>query len=725
MSEIALVPRQARHDGHRRRRPSNTVNPVPDWRCALVGTSVAMRRVHELISRVAPADSTVLICGESGTGKELAARYIHQASHRVDAPFITINCAALTETLLESELFGHERGAFMGAQEQKKGKFELADGGTLFLDEIGALTPGLQTKLLGVLEERQFERVGGLRPIRIDVRLIAATNTDLQEAVSLGAFRPDLYYRLKVISLTMPPLREHPEDIALLVNRFVQEFGRWNGHRVTSVSSETLSLLMSHTWPGNVRELRNAIEHACVTGTSDVILPHDLPEDILRRPRFITTPEKWRQIEALYHATRECTPEDRPALLAQVEPELRAEIEALLAQKDSGEIIDRPAVELLDESRGTFPLTTGTRLESADAAAWHCDIIGKTISHYRILEKLGEGGMGVVYKAKDTRLERTVALKVPVKSALGSKDEKVRFLRGVRAAAALNHPNICTIHDLDEKDGQPFIVMEYVAGKPLRQKTERKPLKLDESLRLAIEIGRGLEAAHKKGIVHRDIKSSNIMIMPDGRPKIMDFGLARLMGLMGVTRTGTVLGTPAYMSPEQAQGKAADRRSDLWSLGVVLYEMVTGQLPFRRDSEAAVVHSILNDDPEPVTALRAGLPRELDRVIGKALAKRPEERYQQIGDLLVDLQAVRGRLPSEEPEEITETRSRQPVEPHARAVTLYNGHPRMPSACSSAVEATTCVMTRCSQRSFDPRSCLRWPGVVSGLNYWTLRDQPV
>ena len=265
----------------------NTVDLVSLVKHTLAGTSSPMRKIHQLIARVAPTDSTVLIRGESGTGKELAARAIHRGGHRAAGPFIAINCAALAETLLESEFFGYEKGAFTGADTQKKGKFELADGGTILLDEIGTMAPSLQAKLLRVLEERQFERVGGTRPIKIDVRVIAATNADLEEAVRRGTFRMDLYYRLKVISLTMPPLREHREDIALLVSRFAEEFGRRNGRRMRGVSPEALSLLLNYTWPGNVRELRNAIEHAGVLGTSRLIQPNDLPEALLGESRSI------------------------------------------------------------------------------------------------------------------------------------------------------------------------------------------------------------------------------------------------------------------------------------------------------------------------------------------------------------------------------------------------------------------------------------------------------
>ena len=247
----------------------------------MVGESDAMLEIHRFIARVAGTDSTVLIGGESGTGKDLVAGAIHRNSPRAGKPFVAINCAALTETLLEDELFGHERGAFTGAAALKKGKFEVADGGTLFLDEIGAAAPALQAKLLRVLQHRTFERVGGTRPIQVDVRVIAATNHDLDAAVRAGAFRQDLYFRLNVIPVTMPALRERREDIPLLAAYFVEKFSRKVKRKVTGISGKARTLLARYDWPGNVRELENAMERAVVLGVSDMILPDDLPEAVL------------------------------------------------------------------------------------------------------------------------------------------------------------------------------------------------------------------------------------------------------------------------------------------------------------------------------------------------------------------------------------------------------------------------------------------------------------
>jgi two-component system, NtrC family, response regulator HydG len=238
----------------------------------------------------------VLIGGESGTGKELAARAIHRNSPRANKPFMAINCAAIPESLLESDLFGHERGAFTGAGSQKKGRFEVADGGVVFLDEIGELAPSLQVKLLRVLQEREFERVGGTHPIKVNVRLLAATNCNLEQAVRNGGFRQDLYYRLAVLEITMPSLRERREDIPLLVRHFIQKHAKRCKVKPRPVSPQALACLVQYDWPGNVRELENAIEHALVLGSSEMILPEDLPESLLERdsPPEVT--------EAKYHS---------------------------------------------------------------------------------------------------------------------------------------------------------------------------------------------------------------------------------------------------------------------------------------------------------------------------------------------------------------------------------------------------------------------------------------
>ena len=271
-------------------------------------------------------------------------------------------------------------------------------------------------------------------------------------------------------------------------------------------------------------------------------------------------------------------------------------------------------------------------------------MIGKTITHYKILDKIGEGGMGVVYKAEDVKLKRLVALKFLPPHISQSPEEKARFLHEAQSASALNHPHITTIHGIEETPEGVFIVMEYVEGRTLKHMTEKESLSLKKVLEIGIQVCEGLVAAHKKEIVHRDIKSDNIMLNKDGQVKIMDFGLAKLKGATKLTKAGSTVGTTDYMSPEQASGEEVDIRSDIFSFGAILYEMLTGQLPFPGEHQAAVIYSILNEEPQPVARFNNKVSTELERMVFKALAKDREERYQHIDDLLADLRHERKGL---------------------------------------------------------------------------------
>ena len=268
-------------------------------------------------------------------------------------------------------------------------------------------------------------------------------------------------------------------------------------------------------------------------------------------------------------------------------------------------------------------------------------MISQTISHYKILEKLGGGGMGVVYKAEDTKLHRMVALKFLPPELTRNKEAKQRFIQEAQAASSLDHNNICVVHEIDETDdGQLFICMNYYDGKTLKEKIERGPLNLDDAIDITIQIAQGLLKAHEQKIIHRDIKPANIFITNDGVVKILDFGLAKLSGKTMITKIGSTLGTIAYMSPEQTRGEEVDNRTDIWSLGVVIYEMLTGLSPFKGEYEQALFYSIITEDPSPITGLRTGIPLELERIVFKALAKKPDERYQHIDEMIVDLKKL-------------------------------------------------------------------------------------
>ena len=260
---------------------------------SIIGNSLPMRQMLDLVRQVAPSNATVLLQGESGTGKELVARAVHAWSNRANKPFIALNCAALPESLLEAELFGHEKGSFTGALSRRQGRFELADGGTLFLDELGEMSAQVQVKLLRVLQGGEFERVGGTQTLKVDTRIVAATNKDLKTEVESGRFREDLYYRLNVISLQLPPLRDRREDIPLLAQHFIASYAEKNGKRLTGLTRDALSALMGWRWPGNVRELENAIERAVVLCRGDAIALEDLPPHIRESepdPRQIVIP---------------------------------------------------------------------------------------------------------------------------------------------------------------------------------------------------------------------------------------------------------------------------------------------------------------------------------------------------------------------------------------------------------------------------------------------------
>jgi serine/threonine protein kinase/Tfp pilus assembly protein PilF len=320
----------------------------------------------------------------------------------------------------------------------------------------------------------------------------------------------------------------------------------------------------------------------------------------------------------------------------------------------------------------------GASLRSAEGASVTKTLItpreslqkGSTVAgRYQILEELGRGGMGVVYKAQDTKLKRIVALKFLPPELTHVSEIKERFMREAQAAAALDHPNICTVYEFDEAEEKTFISMAYIEGQSLKKKIESGPLELDEAIRIALQVAEGLRKAHKSGVVHRDIKSVNIMVTEEDQAKIMDFGLARIAGGTLVTKEGTTMGTIAYMSPEQARGEEVDHRTDIWSFGVMMYEMLTGKLPFKGEHEQAIVYSILKEKPEPITDLKADIPVSIVEVVSKALEKDPDKRYKQAEELLDDLKSISAGIV---PEEIKLRLRKEKLRRRKRAI-LYAG----------------------------------------------------
>jgi Tol biopolymer transport system component/predicted Ser/Thr protein kinase len=358
-------------------------------------------------------------------------------------------------------------------------------------------------------------------------------------------------------------------------------------------------------------------------------------------------PERWRRIEDLYHSALEVAEDQRATFVKQAcagDDALREEVESLLAyQKPAQDFIEAPAFEM------------AARLMAQDKASspeGDPVFVGRTISHYRVLEKLGSGGMGVVYKAEDARLHRSVALKFLPDEVARDPQALARFQREAQAASALNHPNICTIYEISEQDGQAFIVMEFIAGKTLDQLIGRKGLKLKVTLKYGTQIASALAAAHAAGIIHRDLKPANVMVTDNGLVKILDFGVAKLVEPTGElastattlrpqTEEGAIVGTVAYMSPEQAQGTKVDARSDIFSFGSVLYEMITGQHAFHGETKLSTLSAILDKEPRPVSAIAKEAPPELEKLIARCLRKDPERRVQHMGDLKIALEELK------------------------------------------------------------------------------------
>ena len=382
----------------------------------ILGESAAIQQVLVKIEQMAPVTSTVLIEGESGTGKELVAKAIHHISPRRDGPFITVNCAALPEALLESEMFGHEKGAFTGAAERRLGRFELADGGTIFLDEIGEMPPALQAKLLRVLEDRTFFRVGGTHPIRVDVRVIAATNRELKEAVAIGDFRDDLFYRLNVLSIYLPPLRERRSDVPILVKRFVRDLSREHGRSFRGISPEAMQILVNAHWPGNVRQLRNLIESMVVLAPGREIQASDIPSDVRDEgTRLLPIPVpgstrsvQGQELEYIFRSLVELKlqmeelrrrMDDKPHRVEVMEVSPRSSFEDFQV----GEVVEvgGPGESLADEIRHQVVYQPGMKMADVERAAIEAALQETRGNRRRAAERLGIGERTLYHKIRE------------------------------------------------------------------------------------------------------------------------------------------------------------------------------------------------------------------------------------------------------------------------------------------------------------------------------------
>jgi len=385
----------------------------------ILGESPAIQQVLVKIEQMAPVTSTVLIEGESGTGKELVAKAIHHISPRRDGPFITVNCAALPEALLESEMFGHDKGAFTGAAERRLGRFELADGGTIFLDEIGEMSPPLQAKLLRVLEDRTFFRVGGTQPIRVDVRVIAATNRALKEAVATGEFRDDLFYRLNVLSIYLPPLRERRSDVPILVKRFVRDLSQEHGRSFRGISPEAMQILVDAHWPGNVRQLRNLIESMVVLAPGREIQASDIPPEV--------RDEGTRLLPMRVPGSTRSVPGQELEYIFRSLIELKLQMEELRRRMDEephrvevmevgprpsfedfqvGEVVDvgGPSESLSDETRHRVVYQPGMKMADVERAAIEAALQDTRGNRRRAAERLGIGERTLYRKIKEYEL---------------------------------------------------------------------------------------------------------------------------------------------------------------------------------------------------------------------------------------------------------------------------------------------------------------------------------
>jgi serine/threonine protein kinase len=620
----------------------------------LLGEGPALRTVHAQLGRAVDVPLPLLIEGETGTGKDLAAWLIHDRGPRRAGPYVTLNCAAMNDSLLELELFGHRRGAFVGAVGDRPGLFVAARGGTLFLDEVGELSSSAQCKLLRAVESGEVLPVGAGRVEHTDARIIAASSTSLEDAVRAGRFRRDLYYRLRVLTLRLPPLRECREDIPLLAERLLEAVCSRLSVPPHHLSPETVATFAAAPWPGNVRQLIHELERAVVVSEGLEIGPAHLSPELQALAHRAATPiGSGRSIDP--GASGAPSPDTGSGSPAPTPVPGDDAVDALLRRLAGLDAAGVPAV------RAAAPSIRG----------------------YRLMERIAEGGMGEVWRAEQREpVRREVAVKL-IRAGMDSSRVLARFEAERQALALMDHPAIAKVFDGGSTEqGQPYLAMEYVRGVPLDQHCDQARLSLRERIALFRQVCAGVQHAHHKAILHRDLKPANVLVtLAGGEPqaKIIDFGIAKALAQPLTERAlqtelGQTVGTLAYMSPEQANltQQDVDTRTDVYSLGVVLYQLLSGFLPFpgtellglgrealsRRlgETDPPPPSERLADPTEEVVAiarrrssdpsrLRREIAGDLDAVVMKAVERDRSRRYGSAAELSADL----GRYLEDEP----------------------------------------------------------------------------
>jgi serine/threonine protein kinase len=589
----------------------------------------------------------VLIEGETGTGKDLAAWLIHDRGPRRAGAYVTLNCAAMNDSLLELELFGHRRGAFVGADHDRPGLFGAASGGTLFLDEVGELSSSAQSKLLRAVETGEVLPVGAERVERTDVRIIAASSANLEDAIRAGKFRRDLYYRLRVLTLRLPALRDCREDIPFLAERLLEAVCCRLSVPLHRLSPEVVAAFAAAAWPGNVRQLIHELERAVVSSDGlEIGLAHLSPElQTLGNDLGSRVAAGGRSGDP--RVSGESSPGSGSGAPASPPAPADAAVDALLRKLAGLDATGVPPSRLVPPS----------------------------IRGYRLMERIAEGGMGEVWRAEQREpVRREVAVKL-IRSGMDCRRVIARFEAERQALALMDHPAIAKVLDGGSTDqGQPYLAMEYVRGVPLDQHCDESRLSLRARIALFRQVCAGVQHAHQKAILHRDLKPANVLVtLADGeaQAKIIDFGIAKALAQPLTEKTlqtelGQALGTLAYMSPEQANltQQDVDTRTDVYSLGVMLYQLVSGCLPFPSAElvglgREELSRRLLETDPPAPSARLAGATEELmaiarrrdsepsclrraiagdlDAIVMKAVERDRSRRYGSAAELSADL----------------------------------------------------------------------------------------